>query len=110
MTTHKAAEEGAVAAYLLIAVACAWGYLLIEFMVPGAFHFPGSVPSDYMSLGRTFYYFSASTLTTLGYGDVTPVHPYARSLAMMEAFIGQALPGHPFSSAGYFVRSYRTDK
>ena len=28
------------------------------------------------------------TLTTVGYGDVLPVHPVARSLAMLEAVIG----------------------
>jgi hypothetical protein len=32
------------------------------------------------------------TLTTLGYGDVLAVDPFARSLAMMEALIGQLFP------------------
>jgi hypothetical protein len=84
---------GAVAAYLLIALVCAFGYLLIEFLISGAFHFPDRVPriAD-IRLLRTFYYFSVSTLTTLGYGDVTPVHPFARNLAMMEALIGQLYP------------------
>jgi hypothetical protein len=34
-------------------------------------------------------YFSTVTLTTLGYGDVTPVSPYARWLAQAEATFGQ---------------------
>jgi hypothetical protein len=34
-------------------------------------------------------YYSFVTLTTLGYGDVTPVHPFARTLAYLEAVIGQ---------------------
>src|SRR5262249_9617621 len=34
-------------------------------------------------------YFSFSTLTTAGYGDITPVHPIARSLANLEAITGQ---------------------
>jgi voltage-gated potassium channel Kch len=37
-------------------------------------------------------YFSFATLTTVGYGDITPVHPIARSLAMLEALIGQLFP------------------
>ena len=38
------------------------------------------------------YYFSIVTLTTLGYGDVLPVHSVARSLVVAEALIGQLYP------------------
>jgi hypothetical protein len=34
-------------------------------------------------------YFSFMTLTTVGYGDVRPLHPAARSLAVVEALVGQ---------------------
>ncbi len=88
VTIHRI--RGAVAAYLLIAIAFAFGYQLIEFLVPGAFLFKDTIPK--FNDIHLFYYFSACTLTTLGYGDVTPIHPYARSLAMMEAFIGQLYP------------------
>ena len=37
-------------------------------------------------------YFSFSTLTTAGYGDVTPLHPLTRGLANLEAVIGQLFP------------------
>jgi len=37
-------------------------------------------------------YFSLVTLTTTGYGDVVPLHPFARSLATLEAVIGQLFP------------------
>jgi voltage-gated potassium channel Kch len=37
-------------------------------------------------------YFSLSTLTTTGYGDVVPVLPLARSLANLEAVMGQLFP------------------
>jgi Ion channel len=37
-------------------------------------------------------YFSFTTLTTLGYGDIVPLHPYARGLANIEAMIGQLYP------------------
>jgi hypothetical protein len=91
VTRHRI--RGAVAAYLLVAMAFAFGYFLIEFLIPGAYHFPDSVPRiEDLRMMRTFNYFSISTLTTLGYGDVTPVHPFARSMAMLEALIGQLYP------------------
>jgi Ion channel len=34
-------------------------------------------------------YFSLTTLTTTGYGDIAPLNPFARSLANLEAIIGQ---------------------
>jgi voltage-gated potassium channel Kch len=37
-------------------------------------------------------YYSFVTLTTVGYGDVTPVAPAARSLAVAEALVGQLFP------------------
>jgi hypothetical protein len=32
------------------------------------------------------------TLTTMGYGDILPVHPMARSAAVLEALVGQLFP------------------
>ena len=40
------------------------------------------------SISNKLSYFSFITLTSTGYGDITPVHPYARSLATMEALAG----------------------
>lgn len=37
-------------------------------------------------------YFTVVSLTTVGYGDITPVHPVARSLAVLEALTGQLYP------------------
>jgi hypothetical protein len=34
-------------------------------------------------------YFSLTTLTTTGYGDIAPVNPFARSMANLEAIVGQ---------------------
>jgi hypothetical protein len=41
---------------------------------------------------KELLYFSFTSLTTMGYGDITPVHPLARSLANLEALIGQLYP------------------
>jgi hypothetical protein len=45
----------------------------------------GARPGDF----GTLLYFSLTTLTTTGYGDITPVDPFARSLANLEAVLGQ---------------------
>ena len=37
-------------------------------------------------------YFSFVTLTTVGYGDIVPIHPVARSLCNLELIIGQLYP------------------
>jgi hypothetical protein len=85
--------EGAVAAYLLIAMGFALGYYLISYLVPGALNFPDKLPNiDDPRFGYLFHYFSISTITTLGYGDIIPVHPFARTLTMIEALVGQLYP------------------
>jgi len=83
--------EGAIAVYLLVALMWSEIYQFIEAMNPGSFQFPsGSAGlSDRFS---PLLYFSFITLTTLGYGDIVPVAPAARSLAMVEALIGQLYP------------------
>ena len=90
MTSHRI--QGAVAAYLLLAMTFALAYLLIEFMIPFSFQLQNRpVQLDEQSW-KVFYYFSISTLTTVGYGDISPVQPAARNLAMAEALIGQLYP------------------
>ncbi len=39
-----------------------------------------------------YVYFSFTTLTSTGYGDMVPIHPFARSAANLEAMIGQLFP------------------
>jgi ion channel len=80
--------QGAVAAYLLFGLAWALAYEIVDLLGGGAFAGPVSAePGRYH-----FIYFSFVTLTTVGYGDLTPVHPVARSLAVAEALIGQLYP------------------
>jgi hypothetical protein len=82
ITFHRI--QGAVAAYLLLGVIWAYAYALVGLLRPGAFSGPVN-PSDGP---RALFYFSFVTLATLGYGDVLPVHPAARSLATLEAVTG----------------------
>jgi hypothetical protein len=82
--------QGAVAAYLLFGVICAGCYRLVIHLDPGAFSLPAV--ADEGTLMSKLVYFSFVTLTTVGYGDMTAVHPAARSLAMLEALTGQLFP------------------
>ncbi len=80
--------QGAVAAYLLLGLAWALAYESVALLAPGAFSAASQAEPD----RQRFIYFSFVTLTTVGYGDITPVHPVARSLAVAEALTGQLYP------------------
>lgn len=80
--------EGAIAAYLLIGLIFACLYDLLHGLVPAAFLHHGAPLRAVESVG-SYLFFSFVTLTTTGYGDIVPVHPVARSLAMLEALTGQ---------------------
>jgi voltage-gated potassium channel Kch len=85
--------QAAVAAYLLITIVFALGYTLIAFLIPEAFKFPDNPPKiDDPRFGYIFHYFSISTITTLGYGDIVPVHPLSQTLATVEGLVGQLYP------------------
>ncbi len=81
--------QGAVAVYLLLGVAWAKVYALVETLRPGAFHLGAATGGH---LGAKLIYYSFITLTSVGYGDITAVHPFARSLSTMEALVGQLFP------------------
>ena len=82
---------GAIAAYLLIGLLFAQVFRLIAQWVPGAFLLHGA-PLDYDTIVPLFRYYSFVTLTTLGFGDLSPVHPFARSMTVLEALIGVLYP------------------
>lgn len=90
VTAHRI--RGAIALYLLIAMLFAFLFRLAGELVPGAFNTPGDWSRDASSSGEAFYYFSIVTMTTVGFGDITAVHPLVRSLVMLEALIGQLYP------------------
>ena len=88
ITIHRI--QGAIAAYLLLGLTWASGYTLIVLYFPNAFN--GAIDNAPLHHMENWIYFSFTTLTTVGYGDVTPAHPIARSMAIMEALIGQLFP------------------
>jgi len=85
---------GAICAYLLLGMAWAMIFSLIEILAPGSFLRGGSdITAGFAgSGGRTvssFIYYSFVTLTTLGYGDITPNSSPAAALSSLEAVTGQ---------------------
>jgi hypothetical protein len=77
---------GAIVVYILIGLMWVFLYNLTEFLHPQSFSFSHALGNESR---KALYYFSFVTLTTLGYGDITPVSDPAKSLAMLEAITGQ---------------------
>ena len=84
--------RGSILAYLLLGILWALAYQLLDLRIAGAFRFPEAQVVGAGRLNHTLVYFSYVTLTTVGYGDITPVHPIARALAAGEALVGQLYP------------------
>ncbi|MEE9607237.1 MAG: ion channel [Myxococcota bacterium] len=83
---------GGVAVFLLIGISFALLYGHLEYTAPGSFAYAGqgAIPGASRALREgSLVYFSFITLTTLGYGDITPVSSGARALATLEAVVGQ---------------------
>jgi len=77
----------AVSTYILIGLLWAAGYALVDQCDPNAF--AGSLHAS--SVGVTWnncVYFSFSTMTTVGFGDIVPVSAHAKSLAIVEMVVG----------------------
>jgi hypothetical protein len=89
ITLHRVL--GAIAAYLSIGITWGYAYYLASMVSPGAIQFNTPIGAQEIPVAR-YIYFSFTTLTTIGYGDVIPLHPVARSLATAEALIGQLYP------------------
>jgi len=82
--------QGGVCVYLLLGMAWASAFELVEQLIPGSFNFV-TAPTDLDQLTSKLIYFSFGTLTTVG-SSITPVHPFARSLTIAEAIVGQLFP------------------
>jgi len=84
---------GSCCVYLLISLTWAAVYATLETIQPGSFNIALSTGLEAGEALPTFdvelVYFSLITLTTVGYGDITPVTSQARILAALEGLIGQ---------------------
>lgn len=79
---------GAISVYLLIGIAWGRAFSFTEILYPGSFYIDAIHNFDNVLNASDFTYYSFTTLTTLGYGDITPVTSRARSLATLEAVTG----------------------
>jgi len=77
--------QGAIAVYLLFGVIWAHAYHIVAILQPGSFH----GPIEELTNLSGWAYYSYVTLTTVGYGDITPVSQVARTLSIAEALTGQ---------------------
>ncbi len=88
VTVHRVL--GAIALYLNIGLMFAAIYRLIFYFIPNSLT---NIPTEGgWQAGGAILYFSFVTLTSTGFGDVTPLHPIVRMLANVEAIIGQLFP------------------
>jgi hypothetical protein len=87
ITTRRV--QGSVAVYLLFGII--WGvcYEIVELLMPGSFGVFGTKGKAALP---QLAYFSFTTLTTLGLGEIVPLRPLARSFVMLEALVGQLFP------------------
>jgi hypothetical protein len=77
-----------ISVYLLLGLLWGFAYMLVAWLVPGAFFFDGRIEGAKEMTSFTSVYFSFITLSTVGYGDITPVASVARMLAAAEAMTG----------------------
>ena len=89
VTPHRVL--GAIVLYLNFGLLSTTIYRLIWNLIPNSLT---GIPAGTTSVqaSGSILYFSFVTLTTIGYGDITPIHPFARSLANLEGIVGQLYP------------------
>ena len=82
---------GAILLYLNIGLIFTALFCFVALRIRNAFTGLGPL-QDNLAVAGNLIYFSFATLTSVGYGDIAPLHPYARGLANVEAIIGQLYP------------------
>lgn len=78
---------GAICVYLLLGLIWAMIYMILEIVLPGSFK--GITHNDPSAVSMEFVYYSYISISTMGYGDITPQLPLARFFSFLEGIIGQ---------------------
>ncbi|WP_245602740.1 potassium channel family protein [Gloeothece verrucosa] len=76
--------RGGISVYLMLGILWFQIYTMIYTLDSNAFSRPVN--------SHQLLYFSFVTLTTVGYGDISPINPVAMSFANLEAIVGQLYP------------------
>ena len=77
--------SNAISVYLLIGIAFGFLYSFIEIILPGSIIYSAQKVGD---ISGDMIYFSFVTLTTLGFGDILPIHKVAKVIVMIETVLG----------------------
>ena len=77
-----------IATYLMLGLLWSFAYSLVDRLLPNSFVFTVGPVSGHSMNDFNALYFSFTTLSTVGYGDIVPVSGVARMLAMVEAVFG----------------------
>ena len=72
--------------FMLMGIVWAYAFMLVHAANPGAFSLG---PDDIAQSGPALLHYSFTTLTTVGYGSISPMSPMARTLSDLEALIAQ---------------------
>lgn len=80
---------GSISVYLLIGLAFAFLYMFMDFVDTASFPGDDMLAGDVVQTLEGYMYFSFVTLTTLGFGDITPGTPQAGAFVYMESILGQ---------------------
>jgi hypothetical protein len=108
VTVHKI--RGAIAVYLLFGLTWSILYGLLDQLLPLAFSLPQVVGMPGVERQQILTYFSFVTLTTVGYGDITPTHDITRMFAILEALCGQLYPATLLARLVSLEVMHREDK
>jgi hypothetical protein len=84
-------RDVAIACYLLIGILFSFVHLFIFSLDNTAYSFPSNFSSAGLLTYR-FTYFSFTTLSTIGFGDISPTQPFSQSISVLEAIIGVLFP------------------
>ena len=93
--SHQDSLWVAAALYMMIAFNFAQGFALLNQWVPGTFRIDETLAQTHDSEPQTayhfplFFYYSMVVITTMGFGDITPLTRFARSLTLLEGLVGQ---------------------
>ncbi len=91
--THKSRVThdyllGSLCVYIMIALLYAGIYNHIEMYFPGSFEFNTKEAMSHLEKTFNMVYFSFTTLTTVGYGDIVPLKVLAKSIVVLEQITG----------------------
>ncbi len=79
----------AITGYLLLGFAYSLCVTVVAMLIPGAYHLTAGNASIGVDRVSESIYYTFVTYSTTGYGDILPLHPVAKSLAILVGISGQ---------------------